>query len=97
MEEQLEKRLLRNFRAHKVRGGICSDITGCKSDMWNCLECESFVPDAGQIGYYEEQSLLWREKSARFSTFPLIKGNAEKNAELYECILKKLKDSEYAL
>lgn len=97
MEEQLEKRLLRNLRAHKVRGGICGDITGCKSDMWNCLECESFVPDAEQIDYYEEQALLWREKIARFSTFPVIKGNAEKNAELYECILKKLKEGEYAL
>jgi integrase len=92
MEAQLEKRLLRNLRAHKVRGGICSDITGCKSDMWNCLECGSFVPDAEQAAYYEEQAALWREKCERFSKFPIIKGNAEKNAELFECILKKLKE-----
>jgi hypothetical protein len=38
MEEQLEKRLLKNIRAHRVRGGICSDITGCKSVMWNSLD-----------------------------------------------------------
>jgi integrase len=97
MEEQIEKRLLRNLRAHKVRGGICSDITGCKSDMWNCLDCEFFVADAEQLGYYEEQAILWREKSVKFNDFPIIKGNAERNAELYERILKKLKEEEYSL
>lgn len=92
MEEQLEKRLLRNLRAHKVRGGICSDITGCKSDMFNCLNCEFFVPDGEQLAYYEEQAALWREKCIRFSSFPVIKGNAERNAESYERILAKLKE-----
>jgi len=80
-----------------VRGGICSDITGCKSDMWNCLDCEFFVPDAEQLDYYEEQVTFWREKSVRFSDFPIIKGNAERNAGLYEHILKKLKEGEYTL
>lgn len=92
MEAQLEKRLLKNLRAHKVRGGICSDITGCKSDMWDCLGCSFFVPDADQTAYYEEQAALWREKCERFSNFPIIKGNAEKNAKSFECILKKLRE-----
>jgi len=94
MEEQLEKRLLRNLRAHRVRGGICSDITGCKSDMWDCLECEFFVPDADQLNYYEEQAVLWQEKCTRFSEFPIIKENAERNATSFERILKKLKEAE---
>jgi integrase len=97
MEEKLEKRLLGNLRAHKVRGGICSDITGCESDMWNCLDCRFFVPDAAQLGYYEEQAALWREKCARFSNFPVIKGNSERNAELYERVIKKLKEDGYLL
>ena len=92
MEEQLERRLLRNLRAHKVRGGICCDITGCKSDMWNCLECESFAPDADQLEYYVEQAVLWREKCVRFKKFPIIKGNAERNVELFERVLIKLKE-----
>ena len=94
MEEQLEKRLLKNLRAHIVRGGICSDITGCKSDMWNCLDCKFFVPDAEQLDYYEAQATLWREKCVQFSSFPIIKGNAERNAELYEHILNKMKENE---
>ena len=94
MEEQLENFLLRNLRAHRVRGGICVDITGCKSDMWNCLDCKFFAPDAEQLDYYEEQARLWREKNVKFSDFPVIKGNAEKNAELYERVLKKLKEGQ---
>lgn len=97
MEEQLENRLLKNIRAHRVRGGICSDITGCKSDMWNCLDCGFFVPDADQLGYYEEQVALWREKSDRFSKFPIIRGNAEKNVELFKRIVEKLKEGGYQI
>lgn len=90
MNEQLEKRLLKNLRAHRVRGGICSDITGCKSDMWNCLECKFFIPDAEQRNYYIEQIALWEEKQRRFHAFPRIRENAEHNVELFESILKRI-------
>ena len=90
MNEQLEKRLLKNLRAHRVRGGICSDITGCKSDMWNCLECKFFVPDAEQRNYYIEQIALWKAKQEKFREFPLIRENAERNVKLFECVLKKI-------
>lgn len=90
MNEQLEKRLLKNLRAHRVRGGICSDITGCKSDMWNCLECKSFIPDAEQRDYYIEQIALWKEKQERFHAFPRIRENAERNIKLFESILRKI-------
>lgn len=90
MDEQMEQRLMKNLRAHRVRGGICSDITNCKSDMWNCLECKAFVPDAEQIEYYREQISLWCEKQIRFSAFPLICDNAKRNAELFESILKSI-------
>ena len=90
MNEQLEKRLLKNLRAHRVRGGICSDITGCKSDMWNCLECKFFVPDAEQRDYYIEQIVLWKAKQEKFREFPLIRENAERNVKLFECVLKKI-------
>lgn len=90
MDEQLEKRLLKNLRAHKVRGGICSDVTGCKSDMWNCLECGFFVPDAAQKEYYIEQIVLWKEKEERFSEFPIIRENARQNVKLFEDVLRKI-------
>ena len=83
---------MKNPRAHRVRGGICSDITNCKSDMWNCLECKSFVIDADQIDYYREQMFLWREKQNKFSAFPIICSNAKRNAELFKSILKSIEE-----
>jgi len=91
MEEQLEKRLLKNIRAHQVRGGICGDVTGCKSDMWNCLACKSFIPDRVQLAYFEEQTETWAEKAVKFSVFPIIRKNAERNAELFRRITEKIK------
>lgn len=90
MEEHLERRLLKNLRAHKVRGGICSDITGCKSDMWNCLECSFFVPDAAQKEYYLDQIALWKEKQESFAAFPLIRENAGRNVKLFESVLRRI-------
>lgn len=94
MEEQLEKRLLKNIRAHRVAGGICSDITGCKSDMFHCMECESFIPDEGQLDYFEKQAEAWLEKTEKFSQFPIIRANAFKNAELFQRVMKKIKQAE---
>lgn len=90
MEEQLENRLLKYIRAHRVRGGICSDITGCKSDMWNCLDCEFFIPEKEQLPYFMEQALSWRSKAERFKAFPMIKSNVLKNAQLFEKIAAKI-------
>lgn len=94
MEEMMEKRLLKNLRAHRVPGGICSDITGCKSDMWDCLECEHFIPDKEQLSYFKEQADSWRVKAERFLEFPVIHANALRNAGLFECITAKLTGGE---
>lgn len=90
MDEATEKEIMKNMRAHKVRGGICSDITGCKSNMMNCLECKFFLPDPNQIEYYKEQIELWRQKAEKFKSIPMIRANAEKNIKLYERNVEKL-------
>lgn len=94
MDKQLEMRLLRNIRAHRVMGGICSDITGCKSDMTQCLECEYFVPDVGQLLFFEEQAESWAKKAEKFQNLPLIRDTALKNVSLYQSIVKKTKQLE---
>lgn len=91
MDELLEKRLLKNLRAHRVSGGICGDVTGCKNDMWNCLDCEHFIPDSNQIPYFEEQISSWREKAKRFEQMPMVYDNFLKNAGLFEAIIKKIR------
>lgn len=94
MEDALEKRLLKNIRAQKVPGGICGDITGCKSDMWNCLECDSFVVDSGQAFYFEEEGRKWEEKAERFSAMPMIRDNAKKHAMQYRKVIEQIQMEE---
>jgi hypothetical protein len=63
---ETEYRILSNPRAFRVgKIGLCSDITGCKSDMFECLECKFFVPDADMEEYFQEQNLVWLEKARK--------------------------------
>ena len=94
MDEATEKEIMRNVRAHKVRGGICSDITGCKSDMMNCLECKFFLPDPNQMEYYMEQIELWQQKAERFKCIPVIRKNALKYINIYKNIINLLSNKE---
>jgi hypothetical protein len=91
MNPQTEARLLENVRAHRVRGGICSDITGCKCDMQVCLACQFFVPEIEQLPFFERQVEAWRAKAERFKAFPIIQKNAAANAALYQKIVNKMK------
>ena len=88
--QEQEDFIMKNARAHKVRGGICRDITGCKSDMMNCLECKFFMPDTNQIEYYKEQVELWQQKAERFKSIPMIKANSERNMNLYKNVIAKI-------
>jgi len=90
MDETQEQRLLGSIRAQRVRGGICSDITGCNCDMLSCCECEHFIVDAKQKVYFEEQIRQWRMKLERFAAFPLIKDNAQKNIRTYETLIERI-------
>jgi len=58
--------------------------------MFFCLDCEHFIPDAGQLDYFIKQIGSWAEKVERFKEFPLIKKNAEKNARLFKAVMDKI-------
>lgn len=34
--------------------------------MWNCINCEHFVPEVGQLPYFKEQVVTWTEKAEKF-------------------------------
>ncbi len=94
LDEQLEKRLLNNVRAHRVRGGICSDITGCKSDMFTCLECEHFIPEKEQLPYFKEQLIEWDKKVEIFKGIEAIKMMAQKNRGLFQNVINQLESED---
>ena len=92
MDEQTESRILKNIRACRIGNlGICSDITGCKSSPFECLNCESFVPNADELDYFENQVYDWSQKVDKFSNHEFMRQNAEYNLELNKNIVAKIK------
>lgn len=88
------KRLLAKPRAHKIgRLGICSDISGCKNDMFECFSCSFFVPNADELDYFKEQVDQWNNKIKLAEKSPLLKENAKYNLTLSEMIVKKIEDT----
>ena len=91
MDAVNESRLLRNLRAHRVPGGICSDVTRCKSGMWDCLYCEQFIPEKEQLPYFEEQVSAWKEKAELFKHDASMCTNYTDIAKRFEAIVAKIK------
>ncbi|MFA2821555.1 tyrosine-type recombinase/integrase [Bacillus wiedmannii] len=85
------RRLLSKPRAHQIgRLGICSDITGCKNDMFECFTCSFFVPNADELDYFKEQVTQWEKKVGLARNNPLLKENAEYNLKLSKAIVEKI-------
>ena len=84
-------RIMRRPFAHTIgKIGICSDISNCKSDMFECLGCEHFVANADELEYFEQQVKEWKGKKMRAGSHPFIKENADYNIELNEKIIEKI-------
>jgi hypothetical protein len=86
-----EARLLSNIRAHRVPGGICADITHCKSGMWHCLDCRYFIPEKEQLPYFEKQILAWKDKAERFKNDAVLHTNFTGIAGRFGRIIEKVK------
>lgn len=94
MDAITEARLLANLRAHRVPGGICADITHCRSDMWNCLECVHFIPEKEQLPYFEEQAKAWRDKAEKFKNYSIMEANFSEIADRFQQIIQKIRKEE---
>lgn len=58
-----EELLLKNPRAYRIGNlGICSDVTSCGSDLFECLDCDYLVPDADNEDYYAAEYEKWAER-----------------------------------
>ena len=93
MNETMQQRLLRNIRAHKVKYGICSDITTCEKN-YECLDdCDYFVPDANDLDYFEYEVIQWKKKVEYYkkNNNALLLENAEHNLKLHQNVVNKIK------
>jgi hypothetical protein len=95
MDAVTESRLLKNIRAHRVLGGICADVTHCQSGLWNCVDCECFVPEAEQLFYFKDQVTSWNKKANVFHTDKQIADNCIDIAKGFMKIMEKLEDKCY--
>lgn len=85
-------RIMRRPFAHKIgKLGVCSDISSCENDMYECLDCDSFVPNADELEYFEEEVCQWELKVRKFSNHPYMKENAQYNLEVNQKIVDKIK------
>lgn len=90
MNPVLEKRLLRDFRKHKMKLGICSDNEGCKH-QYRCLEyCEFYIPDCDDLPYFEKEVEEWSRKVEYYKT--QNQANSLENAEYNLKIHTKVRD-----
>ncbi len=94
----LEKRLLRDFRKHKMKLGICSDSADCKN-QYRCLEdCEYYIPDCDDLPYFENEIYEWNKKVQFYKSQnqPTNLENAEYNLKIHtkirDRILKAIKE-----
>ncbi|WP_210470335.1 tyrosine-type recombinase/integrase [Sporosarcina sp. 6E9] len=83
--------ILRRPFAHKIgRLGLCSDIRNCPSEMFECLSCKNFVPNADELDHFVDQVEQWETKLNMFKNHPFMKENAEYNLKLHRNIVEKI-------
>lgn len=91
-DERKIKEILRRPFAHRIgKLGLCSDISNCRSGMYECLKCDRFIPNADELEYFEAQVEDWRKKVKRAGGNQYLKENAQYNLELNQNIVKKIK------
>ena len=95
MDAITESRLLNNIRSHRVPGGICADVTHCKSELWSCIDCVYFVPEVEQLLYFKEQTAAWEEKAKKFQSDKQMADNFADIATGFAKIVEKLEDGCY--
>ncbi|MGB4590468.1 MAG: tyrosine-type recombinase/integrase [Clostridiaceae bacterium] len=90
----LVDRIMSKPRSHSLgRLGICSDISGCESKIFECFKCNYFIPNADEIEYYEEQFEEWKHKRDNSINKPFLFDNAQHNMNLVEAVILKIRNS----
>ena len=81
----MEKKLLRDFRKHKMKLGICSDTEGCKHQYRWLEDCEFYIPDCDDLPYFEKEIEDWSKKVEYYKAQnqPISLENAEYNLKIH--------------
>ena len=89
-----EAKILKNPRAYRIGElGICSDITSCKGDLFECLACEFLAPDADNEEYYVAEQERWSERAVKHlkNGNKMLAEQAHHMADLHQKQLDRIK------
>ena len=89
--------VLKKPLAHSIgKLGVCSDISDCQCDMYECLnDCPYFAINAENLPYFEEELASWKKKEALYLRLrkTSVLENARHNIILFEKNIKLIKDT----
>ena len=51
---------------------MCSDATGCKNDLYECLGCEYFVPNIDNLDEFIADRKKFEEQLAFYKNMPCL-------------------------
>ncbi|TGU69923.1 hypothetical protein E4633_20235 [Geomonas terrae] len=94
MSTEKEEQLLKTPRAYRIGNlGICSDVTSCGSDLFECLDCEYLVPDADNEDYYAAEYGKWADRIVKHtkSGNRSLAEQASYMAQQYEKLLDRIR------
>lgn len=71
LDSDKEERILENKRAYQIAYsdkciGICTEISSCKSGVFDCFNCDDFAPDSDEIDFFKEQLIFWGKRIEYF-------------------------------
>lgn len=89
MDSVTELRLLKNFLAHRVPGGVCADVIHCRSGIWECISCRDFVPEMERLAYFKEQAADWESKAEKFRSDRQLADNFAAIAAGFKIVVEK--------
>lgn len=95
LDQATVERILRNPRAYRIMDGtknigICSNITGCRSGLFECLDCHYFSPNVDDLDYFIMQIEVWKNKVKMFAGKKQALENAKNNLHLHRRIVERI-------
>ena len=91
MDSITESRSLKNIRAHRVPGGVCVDVTHCRSGIWECISCRDFCAGNGAVGIFpKSRRPMWGAKAEKFRSDRQLADNFTAIAAGFNAVVEKL-------
>lgn len=87
------ERILKMPRAQRIGNmGVCSDSSGCSSDMYDCLVCSYFVPCIEDLEEFVKQKEKLEEQIVLYKEKPFMREKLEVKISSLEIIIKRITD-----